>query len=107
MSTPESARAHCARECTPHPADGRDRGLWHAITEQKNIHFNTNGGGYIWIDPEQQEHASAKRTLPSPSSYAGFLLGLRLPPDAATAVVPATLSCKSRTNQTYTVPDDL
>ena len=84
----------------------RDRGLWHAITQQKNVHCNTNGGGYVWIDPEQQEHAAAMRTLPSPSSYAGVLLGLLPPPspDAATVVVPSTPSPAKPKQTNHTLP---
>jgi hypothetical protein len=27
-----------------------DRNLWHAITQQKNVHCNAAGGGYAWLD---------------------------------------------------------
>ncbi len=49
---------------------------WLAIAQQKNIHCNTNGGGYIWVDPELLKQAAAERTLPPPLSYAGVLLRL-------------------------------
>ena len=52
-----------------------DRNLWHAITQQKNVHCNAAGGGYAWLDSEQLDQDS-ERSLPSPSSYAGVLLGL-------------------------------
>jgi hypothetical protein len=44
----------------------------------KDVHTNTNGGGYIWVYPEQLEQAAAKRTLPPQLAYAGVLLGLLL-----------------------------
>ena len=28
-----------------------DSNLWHAITQQKNVHCNAGGGGYAWPDP--------------------------------------------------------
>ena len=67
-----------------------DRTLWHAITQQKNRHCNTNGSGYIWVDPELLEQAAAQRTLPPPLSYAGVLLGLLPSPDAPTPVAPSS-----------------
>ena len=85
-----------------------DRSLWHAITQQRNLHCNTNGGGYIWVDPEQLEQAAAERTLPPPLSYAGVLLGLLPLPDAPTPVVPSTPpASKAQTNKTSDViPND-
>ena len=58
------------------------------------------------IDPEQQAHAVAMRTLPSPSSYAGVLLGLLPPPspDAATAVVPSIPSPAKPKQTKHTLP---
>jgi hypothetical protein len=52
-----------------------DRNLWHAITQQKNVHCNVGGGGYAWPGPELSVQARDP-TLPLPSSYAGVLLGL-------------------------------
>ena len=70
----------------------KNRSLWRAITQQKNVHCNFNGGGYIWVDPEQLEQAAAKQTLPPPLSCAGVLLGLLPSPDAPTpVVVPAQI----------------
>jgi hypothetical protein len=34
------------------------------------------GGGHAWLDSEQLDQ-DTERSLPSPSSYAGLLLGLR------------------------------
>ena len=65
-----------------------DRSIWHSITQQKNVFCNINGGGYIWVDPEQLAQAAAENILPSPSSYAGVLLGLSPLPDAPAPVVP-------------------
>ena len=53
-----------------------NRNLWHAITQQKNVHCNYNGGGYAWMDESESEDAAAERILPLPSSYAGVILGL-------------------------------
>jgi hypothetical protein len=53
-----------------------NRNLWHAITQQKNVHCNYNGGGYAWMDESVSEDAAAERILPLPSSYAGVILGL-------------------------------
>jgi hypothetical protein len=55
-----------------------DRNLWHAITQQKNLNCNATVGGYAWLDSEQL-YQDTERSLPvpSPSSYAGVLLGLR------------------------------
>jgi hypothetical protein len=53
-----------------------DRNLWHAITQQKNVHCNAAGGGYAWLDSEQLDQ-DTEQPLPLPSSYAGVLLGLR------------------------------
>ncbi len=61
-----------------------NRNLWHAVTQQKNVHCNSNGGGYAWMDSDDSESKSedtaAERILPqpeaSPSSYAGVILGL-------------------------------
>jgi hypothetical protein len=52
------------------------RNLWHAITQQKNVHCNSNGGGYAWMDESESEDAAAERILHLPSSYAGVILGL-------------------------------
>ena len=52
-----------------------DRNLWHAITQQKNVHCNAAGGGYAWVDSEQLDQ-DTERSLPPPTSYAGVLLGL-------------------------------
>ena len=54
-----------------------DRNLWHAITQQKNVHCNAAGGGYAWPGPELSVQEKDP-TLPDsePSSYAGVLLGL-------------------------------
>ena len=51
-------------------------------------------------------HAAAMRTLPSPSSYAGVLLGILPPPspDAATVVVPSTPSPAKPTQTNHTLP---
>jgi hypothetical protein len=65
-----------------------DRKIWHIITQQKNVYCNINGGGYIWVDPDQLAQAAAENTLPSPLSYAGVLLGLLALPDAPTPVIP-------------------
>jgi hypothetical protein len=43
--------------------------IWHTITQQKNVYCNTNGGGYIWVDPEHLAQAAAENTLPSQLSY--------------------------------------
>ena len=53
-----------------------NRNLWHAVTQQKNVHCNSNGGGYAWKDDLESEDAAAEHIPPSPSSYAGVLLGL-------------------------------
>jgi hypothetical protein len=53
-----------------------NRNLWHAVTQQKNVHCNSNGGGYAWMDESKSEDTAAERILPSPSSYAGVILGL-------------------------------
>ncbi len=50
--------------------------LWHAVTQQKNVHCNSNGGGYAWMDESKSEDTAAERILPSLSSYAGVILGL-------------------------------
>jgi hypothetical protein len=65
-----------------------NRNLWHAITQQKNVHCNSNGGGYAWKDDLESEDAAAERIPPSPSSYAGVLLGL----SAAAASAPVQQS---------------
>jgi hypothetical protein len=52
------------------------RNLWHAITQQKNVHCNSNGGGYAWMDAAEYEVTSAECILPSQSSYEGVILGL-------------------------------
>jgi hypothetical protein len=65
-----------------------DRTLWHAITQQKNVHCNTTSGGIIWINPALLEQAAAERTPPPPLSYAGVLLGLLPLPEAPAAVAP-------------------
>ena len=36
-----------------------DRNLWHAITQQKNVHCNAAGGGYAWVDSEQLDQDTA------------------------------------------------
>jgi len=66
-----------------------NRSFWHAITQQKNVHCNVNGGGYIWVEPEQLEQAAAEQTLPPPLSCAGVLLGLLSSPDTPSPVFPA------------------
>ncbi len=53
-----------------------NRNLWHAITQQKNVHCISNGGGYAWMDESESEDAAAERILPLQSSYAGVILGL-------------------------------
>jgi hypothetical protein len=50
--------------------------LWHAVTQQKNVHCNSNGGGYAWMDESESGDTAAERILPSPSSYSGVILGL-------------------------------
>jgi hypothetical protein len=52
-----------------------NRYLWHAVTQQKNVHYNAAGGGYAWLESEQLDQDS-ERPLPSLSSYDGFLVGL-------------------------------
>ena len=74
-----------------------DRKIWHIITQQKNVYCNTNGGGYIWVDPDQLAQAAAENTLPSPLSYAGVLLGLLALPDAPTPVIP-TIPSPAKSN---------
>jgi hypothetical protein len=60
-----------------------NRNLWHAITEQKNVH---NGGAYAWMDTSESEvTVAAECILPSLSSYAGVILGLT----AASMLAPA------------------
>jgi hypothetical protein len=88
-----------------------DSKIWHTITQQKNMYCNTNGVGYIWVDPEQLAQAAAENTLPSPHSlpsplsYAGVLLGLLSLPDASTPVVPTIPSPASPTLQTPRCPN--
>ena len=55
-----------------------DRNLWHAITQQKNVHCtgNTASGGYAWLDSEQLDQ-NTEQSLLTPTSYGGVLLGLR------------------------------
>ncbi len=63
-----------------------NRNLWHAITQQKNVHCNSNGGGYAWVNASESEvTAAAECILPSPSSYARVILGLT----AASVLAPA------------------
>ncbi len=50
--------------------------LWHAITQKKNIHCNSNGGGPACMDEPESEETAAECILPLPSSYAGVILGL-------------------------------
>ncbi len=76
-----------------------DRKIWHTITQQKNVYYNTNGGGYIWVDPDKLAQADAENTLPSPLSYAGVLLGLLALPDAPTPVIP-TIPSPAKSNLT-------
>ncbi len=52
--------------------------LWHAISQQKNVHYNSNGGGYAWMDEPESENTAAECTLPLPFSYAGVILGFQL-----------------------------
>jgi hypothetical protein len=44
--------------------------------QQKNVHCNSNGGGYAWMDGSDSEEAAAECVLPLPSSYAGVILWL-------------------------------
>ena len=60
-----------------------DRNLWHAITQQKNVHCNAACGGYAWLDSEQLDQYT-EQPLPTPSSYAGVLLGLSSIPTLST-----------------------
>ena len=82
-----------------------DRNIWHTITQRKNVYCNNNGGGYIWVDPEQLAQAAAENILPSPLSYAGVLLGLLPRPDhdVPAAAVPATPS-PAKSNLTTPLP---
>ena len=66
-----------------------DRNIWHTITQQKNVYCNKNGGGYIWVNPEQLAEAAAENILQSPISYAEVLPGLLPLPDEPAAAVPA------------------
>ena len=68
---------------------GSGRHIWHTITQQKNVHSNTNNSDKFWVDPEQLVQAAAQNTLPSPLSYAGVLAGLLPQPDSPPAA-PAT-----------------
>jgi hypothetical protein len=52
-----------------------NRILWHAITQQKNVHCNSNGSGYAWMDEPQSEDTAAESILPLPSTYPGVILG--------------------------------
>jgi hypothetical protein len=62
-----------------------DRDLWHAIVQQKNVHCNSNRGGYAWMDAVESEvTAAADCVLPSTSSYAGVVFVLT----AASVLVP-------------------
>ncbi len=49
---------------------------WYALmlehTQQKNVYCNTNGGGYIWVDPEQLAMMSGQ--VGSPLSAASFMM---------------------------------
>jgi hypothetical protein len=47
-----------------------------AISQQKNVPFSAAGGVYAWLDSEQLDQ-DTERSLLSPSSYAGVVLGLR------------------------------
>ena len=49
--------------------------LWHAITQQKNVHCNAARGGYAWLDSEQLDQ-DTEQPLLLPSSYTSVLLGL-------------------------------
>jgi hypothetical protein len=71
----------------------------HTITQQKNVHCNTDSDGYIWIDPAQLKLAAAKRTLPPSLSYAGVLPGLLPSPDAPIPIAAAPPS-PEKPNQT-------
>ena len=68
-----------------------DRNLWHAITQQKNVHCNAAGGGYAWLDLVSESlDQDTEQSLPPPSSYAGVLLGLCSVsvPSTHSAVIP-------------------
>ncbi len=49
-----------------------NRNIWHAITQQKNVHCNSKGGGYAWMDKSDSEEAAVECILPLPSSYAAY-----------------------------------
>jgi hypothetical protein len=78
-----------------------DRNIWHTITQQQEylLYSNTNGCGYIWVDPEQLAQAAAENALLSPLSYAGVLLGLLSLPLTPTPVVP-TIPSPAKSNLT-------
>ncbi len=80
-----------------------DRSIWHTITQQKKVHCNTNGGGYIWVDPEKLAQAAAENILPSPLSYAGVLLGLLSLPDSPSPA-PAASALPLPTQADHTIP---
>jgi hypothetical protein len=68
-----------------------DRNLWHAITQQKNVHCNAAVCGYAWLDLEQLVR-DTEQPLPLPSSYASVLLGLR---SISTPSTPSAANLKS------------
>jgi hypothetical protein len=68
-----------------------DRNLWHAITQQKNVHCNAAGDGYAWLDLEQLDQ-DTEQPLPLPSSYASVLLGLH---SISTPSTPSAVNLKS------------
>ncbi len=84
------------------------RNLWHAITLQKNVHCNSNGGGYAWMDESESEDAAAERILPLPSSYVGVILGLSSasapdPQSPRNVIVPSANSNRNHLNIQPTV----
>ena len=78
-----------------------DRNLWQAITQQKNVHCNAGGCGYVWPGPELCVQ-DKDPTLPAPSSYAGVLIGSlpssqskTFPTSPSRSPAKSTLSCPS------------
>ncbi len=85
-------------------AMNRNLSLWHAITQQKNVQCNSNGGGYAWMDEsESEDAAAAERILPLQSSYAGAILGLSSastpdPQSPRNVIVPSAKSNRNHLN---------
>jgi hypothetical protein len=77
-----------------------DQNLWHAITKQMKVNCNSAGGGYAtyaWLDSEKLDQ-DTEQSLPSPSSYAGVLLGLSSISTPSTVTLPAATLKIARTN---------